>query len=72
MAGVWRVVGQRQYEDLTGAGTFVPVVEITYELIQTGTIGTVKVPKRDYTEDRVRALVDEEARKAAAIQSLEG
>jgi hypothetical protein len=74
MASVWRVLpgGQRQYEDYTSAGTFVPVVEVTFEVIASGTVGTVKVPLRDYTEERVRALIDARAQAMAAVESLEG
>lgn len=74
MAGVWRVVpgGQREYEDLVAGGAFVAVVEVTYELVETGEIGTVKVLKRDFTEDRVRAMIDAVAQEKARVARLEG
>lgn len=74
MAGVWRVIpgGQREYEDLAAGGQFVPIIEVTYEMIATGDIGTVKILKRDYTEDRVRSLIEEAARVKQAVAQLEG
>lgn len=68
----WRVTGQRQYEELTANGQFVAVVEVTYELIQSGTQGSVKVPARAYTEDNVRNLVDQSAQAMAAVENLSG
>lgn len=69
MAGQWRVVGQRQYEELTGAGTFVSTVEITFELAS-GTIGTVKIPQRSYTEEYVRTEIDRVANTMIAVENL--
>lgn len=70
MAGQWRVVGQRQYEELTGAGTFVATVEITFELAGSGTVGTVKIPQRQYTEEYVRAEIDRVAGTMIAVENL--
>lgn len=74
MAGVWRVLpgGQREYSDLVQGGQFVDLVEVTFELVGSGQVGTVKLLKRDYTEDRVRQLIDERARAMVAIEGLEG
>lgn len=72
MAGVWAVLSQRQYEDLTPTGAFEAVVEVTFQLSQSGVVGSVKVPLRDYTEDRVRDVINARATQMAAIQTLEG
>lgn len=72
MAGVWTVLSQRQYEDLTDAGGFVPVVEVTFQLVASGVTGSVKVPLRSYTEDNVRALINAQAVEMSRVQNLEG
>lgn len=68
----WRVVGQRQYDELVGGTQFVPTVEITFELLGAGTIGTVTVPLRNYSEETVRNAVDAVAQRMAAVHGMEG
>lgn len=68
----WRVVGQRQYDDLVNGSQFVPMVEITFEIIDSGAVGTVTVPQRTYSEDTVRAAIDPVARTMAAVHGMEG
>ena len=68
----WRVVGQRQFDDLVGGTQFVPTVEVTFELIDTGTVGTVTIPQRIYSEDTVREAVDAVARRMAAVHGMTG
>lgn len=68
----WRVVGQRQYDDLVGGTQFVPMVEVTFEIIDSGAIGTVTVPQRTYSEDTVRAAIAPVAATMAAVHRLEG
>ena len=58
MAATWRVVSQRQIDDLTPAGFFVPVWEVTAEVVATGTLVTVKIPERDYGPEQVAAAID--------------
>lgn len=69
MASTWRVVNQRQYEELTGAGTFVPVIEVTFETTN-GVVGSVKIPERQYTEDNVRQVIDAKAKVMLAVDNL--
>lgn len=68
----WRVVGQRQYDELVGGTQFVPTVEITFELLDAGTIGTVTIPLRSYSEETVREAVDRVAQRMAAVHGMEG
>lgn len=69
MAMKWRVVTQRQTENLTPQGTFESVVEVTFELAS-GTQGKVTIPVRLYTEDYVRGVVDDRAEAMVAIENL--
>jgi len=71
MAGTWRVVAQQQREDLTAQGTFVQVIEVTYELTS-GTRGSVVIPARLYSEPFVRQAIDEKAATMIAIEGLAG
>lgn len=68
----WRVVGQRQYDELVGGTQFVPMVEITFEMVDSGTVGSVTVPQRAYSEDAVRAAIAPIAASMAAIHGMEG
>ncbi len=68
----WRVVGQRQYDELVGGTQFVPTVEITFEIIDSGAIGTVTIPQRTYSEEAVRAAIAPVAATMAAVHGMEG
>lgn len=68
----WRVVGQRQYDELVGGTQFVPMVEVTFEIINSGAVGTVTVPQRAYSEESVRAAITPVAATMAAVHGLEG
>ncbi len=71
MAGRWRVLSQRQYEELTPGGTFESVVDVTVQ-ISSGTTFIVKIPSRLYTEEYVRETIEEHASRVIAVESLEG
>lgn len=67
----WRVIPpQRTFDELTAAGTFTPVIEVTFEVLPSGTQATVKVPRREFTPERVRALIDAEAVAISAVDAL--
>lgn len=70
MAATWRVIGQRQVDDLTPAGFFVPVWEVTAEVIATGVLVTVKIPERDYTAETVASRLDTMVAQVAAVDRL--
>lgn len=69
MPGSWRVVNQQQREDLTTNGVFHKVWDVTFETAG-GTRGTVTVPERLYTEENVRAAIDEKVATIAAIENM--
>lgn len=69
MAGEWRVISQRQYEELTPQGTFESTVEVSFQLTS-GTTGSVKIPARMYTEEYVRQVVGERAAVMTAVENL--
>lgn len=68
----WRVVGQREFEDLRPNGQFEPMVEVTFELPAAGVQGTVRIPKREFNVDTVRAAIEADAATKAAVQDLSG
>lgn len=71
MAVTWRVLPpQREFDELTAAGQFVPMMEITFEIVATGTQGTVRVPLRDYTVENVTAAIEQRAKVIAAVDTL--
>lgn len=70
MAAGWHVVSQRSQEELTPAGNFEPVWIVTYQTDPDGVVGSVKIPVRLYTEEYVRARIDELAAVNSAIQNL--
>jgi hypothetical protein len=73
MAATWRVIPpQRFIDELTTAGVFVPMIEITFEIIATGSQGTVKVSERDYTEAFVRQEIERVANAMIAVEGLSG
>lgn len=71
MAGKWNVVRQQQSERLVPGGTFESIVTITFQLAS-GTIGSVVVPSRLYTEEYARQVIDAQATTMAAIENLQG
>lgn len=68
MAG-WRVISQRQQDELTPNNTFDSVLVVTYEL-DTGTRRTVKIPARLATKDYVRDVITSDAEHASGIDNL--
>lgn len=68
----WRVVSDTGRSDLSSEGGFVPVRDITFELIDSGRRGTVTVALRNYTPELVQAEIDRYASLIESIASLEG
>lgn len=71
MASGWRVIDQRQTEELSPQGTFTAVVRVTFQL-DTGTIGSVTIPARLYTPEYVQEHVAQAAQAMHAVNSLTG
>lgn len=69
MADGWRVTGQRQTTDLGPGGTFQDVIEVTYAL-DSGTVGSVRVPKAQYTSDNVARLIEAEVAELRNVENL--
>lgn len=59
MADGWHVTNQHQTSELTPAGTFQDVMEVTAVSDNTGSPVTVRVPLAAYTADNVRQLLDD-------------
>lgn len=66
----WRVIGQTPRSELNQRGQFVDMIEVTFELLPTGTTGTVKVPLSQYTEEYVQQQVHELASRMWAVENL--
>lgn len=71
MASGWRIVGQRQTEELTPSGTFVSVFKVQFQL-DDGTLGTETIPANLYTPDYVAQAIDKRAQTMHAINNLTG
>lgn len=69
MAAKWRVVSQRQTEQLTAGGQFEATVIVDFELAS-GTRGSVKIPSRLYSEDYVRQQVTLLADQMDGVENL--
>lgn len=69
MAAGWSVTAQRQTTDLSPDGRFVDVIEVTF-LTDGGTAGTVRVPERQYSPERVRELIQQRVDTITAVESL--
>lgn len=69
MAAKWRVVSQRQTEQLTSGGQFEATVIVDFELAS-GTRGSVKIPARLYSETYVRDQITAQADQMAAVEDL--
>lgn len=68
MAARWRKLTDTQRSDLAADGSFVPVRDITFELLDTGDKGMVTIPLRNYFDtDFVAAEIQ---RLADAIEAL--
>jgi hypothetical protein len=57
----WRVTGQTQREDLGPGGKFRTVIDITFELLDSGDTGTVTVPLANYTQEEVASVIQQRA-----------
>lgn len=65
----YTVINQRQSEDLSPAGAFVTVMDVTIESAG-GHISTVKIPLRDYTVDNVQAALEERVALLDGVHAL--
>lgn len=70
MASSFRVTGQRQVEKLTNQGTFVPSMEVTFEVIPEGVTGMVTIDIRNYTEEFVTSEIEGRVASIKAIANL--
>lgn len=70
MATNWRVTNQVPRQELLKSGQFEAGWDVFYETIPEGISGDVWVPKRLYTEDYVRGLIDTEVVALKAIANL--
>lgn len=69
MADGWHVIAQRQFEKLSAQNTFEAVVEVSFQLAS-GTVGSIEIPARLYTEEYVRDAVEQWASTMRAVEKL--
>lgn len=69
MAPKWKITGQPQASGPDGNGGFTRGRNVTYQLAD-GTTGTVFVPNANLTPDFVKAAIDDDAARVAAIAQL--
>lgn len=65
-----RVVAQAEAIGQDASGNYVPGVNVTATLANGGPTFTVFIPKASYSPDAVKAALEEQASKVAAIHSL--
>jgi hypothetical protein len=70
MVARWRIVNQEQREDLDRTGKFSTIMEITFEVLDTGNIGMVKVPISAYSAERVADEVSGRANEMLRVARL--
>lgn len=63
---VWTVIDQREESRDPGDGVYTEGVTVRFRT-GSGALGSVFVPNRDYTESRVRQMIDA---RAAAMESV--
>ena len=68
-APLYVVTSQQETVDRSAAGEYVNGVRVAYRT-RSGATGSVFVPYTEFTEPRVRALLQERAGHAEAIQSI--
>ena len=70
MATEWRVTNQVPREELLQSGAFEPGWDVFYETIPEATRGSIWVPKRFYSPDYVRDLIQKEVTALKGIADL--
>jgi hypothetical protein len=68
----WRVLpgGTSEREDLTAGGQFIKMMDVKFELLDSGTVGTVTLQRRDFSADTVARLITEYAEHLSATENL--
>lgn len=67
----YHVISQRHADELGADMAFHPIVEVTFQL-DSGEVGSVKVPQRMYTPDYVREAIEDKARLIAGVRDIRG
>jgi hypothetical protein len=67
----WRVTNQTQRDELIG-GRFVPMVTVTFQLTETETEGSIRVPLSSYTAEFVASAINDYAQRLHAVDNLTG
>lgn len=70
MADNWRVLSQRQAQELTPDSRFVDVMEVTFALQPSGEVGTVRVPLSMYNAEYVGSAIAERVTHMEAVRDL--
>lgn len=70
MAEKYKITGQRQTTVLGGAGTFTEVMEVTFQVTDSSTVGRVNIPLDRYNPERVAATIEDYVDKITAVESL--
>jgi hypothetical protein len=70
MAVRWRVINDTPRDELMPDMGFIPVREVTFELLDTGRKGKVIIPLRNYTADFVASEITRYAETIDAVANL--
>lgn len=69
-AARWRITADKPSIDLGSDGRFSDVREISFELLDTGSQGTIRVALRNYNPEQVAAAVQAYADNILAVSKL--
>jgi hypothetical protein len=57
----WRVVSQSQQDDIGADGRFIPTIKVTFEVLDTGTVGSISIPASQFEPGRVAEAIQNRA-----------
>ena len=70
MADKYKITNQRQTTQLAPGGTFRQVMEVSFEVLSTGTMASIDIPLSRYTADAVREAIDAYVENIEAVHNL--
>lgn len=70
MAGLFKVISQRQSIEMRADGSFADVMEVTFETVPSGHTGVERFLLREYTPEHVSGVLSSRAETMEAITSL--
>lgn len=70
MADKYKITGQRQVTVLKPSGGFDNAMEVTFEVLSTGTSASVDIPLSRYSVEHAKEAIDDYVDKIEAVHNL--